>query len=142
MASLRSRVGGGSEDSGRVVRWHYSLELSSTPANSVIVVYFSETAVGKMPTLAAVAHTGTMKSDISFRKCKKIASPLRYTDCGYKRDIGRVCYVRASGHAFMTTATLLGLQNLLSMLSVQILAFNFAELFLTHHSGDVLLISP
>ena len=130
ICGVSSRVGGGSKDSGRVVRWHYSLKLSSTPANSVIVVCFSETAVGKMPTLAADA-TGTMKSDISFRKCKKkIASSPRYADCGYKRDIGRVCYVRASGHAFMTTATLLGLQKLLCVFSAQTLAFIFAQLFL------------
>ena len=61
----------GDPKTAAVVRWHYSLEFFSTPANSVIVVTFSETAVGKMPTLASVAHTGTMKSDISFRKCKK-----------------------------------------------------------------------
>ena len=61
----------GDPKTAAVVRWHYSLELSSMPANSVIIVCFSETAVGKMPTLAADAHTGTMKSDISFRKCKK-----------------------------------------------------------------------
>ena len=47
--------GWGDPKTAAVVRWHYSLELSSTPANSVIVVCFSETAVGKMPTLASVA---------------------------------------------------------------------------------------
>ena len=73
--------------------------------------HFSETAVGKMPTSASDA-TGTMKSDISFRKCKKLRH-RRDTQTAAIKGTLAVCAMSVSDrdHA------LLSLQNLLSMLS-------------------------